>query len=72
MGALANMTNALAPGMGLNAFFTHNVVVFRGHGSLSYKLALAAVFVGGFVFVDLSLLGLRHSCLYQAASGVGI
>jgi AGZA family xanthine/uracil permease-like MFS transporter len=59
MGVFANMTIALAPGMGLNTYFMYNIVGFHSHGSFSYKLALTAVFVEGFVFVGLSLLDSR-------------
>lgn len=78
MGLFANMPIALAPGMGLNAYFTYNVVGFHGSGSIPYELALTAVFVEGFVFVGLTILGLRqwlaraipHSI--KMATGVGI
>jgi AGZA family xanthine/uracil permease-like MFS transporter len=60
MGLCANMPIALAPGMGLNAYFTYTVVGFHGTGPVSYRLALTAVFVEGLVFVGLSLLGLRQ------------
>jgi adenine/guanine/hypoxanthine permease len=46
--------------MGLNACFTYTVVGFHGLGPVGYKLALTAVFAEGFVFVGLSLLGLRQ------------
>ncbi|ORY87014.1 permease family-domain-containing protein [Protomyces lactucae-debilis] len=78
MGLFANMPIALAPGMGLNAYFTYNVVGFHGTGPVSYKLALTAVFVEGFIFVALSLLGLRQwlaraiPASIKLASGVGI
>jgi len=35
MGAFANMPLALAPGMGLNAYFAYNVVGYRGTGTVS-------------------------------------
>lgn len=78
MGLFANMPIALAPGMGLNAYFTYTVVGFHGLGPVSYRLALTAVFVEGFVFVALSLLGLRQwlariiPASIKLASGVGI
>lgn len=78
MGLFANMPIALAPGMGLNAYFTYTVVGFHGLGPVPYKLALTAVFVEGFVFVGLSLLGLRQwlarviPASIKLASGVGI
>lgn len=51
MGALANLPVALAPGMGLNAYFAYSVVGFNGSGSLgvTYREALAAVFLEGCV-----------------------
>lgn len=78
MGFFANMPIALAPGMGLNAYFTYTVVGFHGTGPVSYRFALTAVFVEGFVFVALSLLGLRQwlaraiPASIKLASGVGI
>ncbi|EKG13272.1 Xanthine/uracil/vitamin C permease [Macrophomina phaseolina MS6] len=78
MGLLANMPIALAPGMGLNAYFAYTVVGYHGSGLVPYEVALTAVFVEGFVFVALTVLGLRqwlaraipHSI--KLATGVGI
>lgn len=62
----------------MNAYFTYTVVGFHGLGPVSYKLALTAVFVEGFAFVGLSLLGLRQwlaraiPASIKLASGVGI
>jgi AGZA family xanthine/uracil permease-like MFS transporter len=78
MGLFANMPISLAPGMGLNACFTYTVVRFHRLSPVSYKLALAAVFVEGFTFVGLSLLGLRQwlaraiPTSIKLAYGVGI
>jgi len=78
MGLFANMPIALAPGMGLNAYFTYTVVGFHGTGPVSYRLALTAIFIEGFFFVGLSLLGLRQwlarviPASIKLASGVGI
>ena len=57
MGLYANYPVALAPGMGLNAFFSYVVV-----GELGYpwEVALGAVFVSGILFVVLSLLPVRR------------
>jgi AGZA family xanthine/uracil permease-like MFS transporter len=52
MGLYANWPVALAPGMGLNAFFTFGVIFGMGY---TYQQALAAVFVGGVVFIILSV-----------------
>ncbi|EKD20853.1 uncharacterized protein L3040_000957 [Drepanopeziza brunnea f. sp. 'multigermtubi'] len=77
-GFLTNLPVALAPGMGLNAYFTYQVVGYHGTGSVSYSLALTAVFIEGWVFVFLSLVGLRQWLVriipasVKVASGVGI
>ena len=52
MGLWANWPVALAPGMGLNAFFTFGVIFGMGY---TYQQALAAVFVAGLVFIALSV-----------------
>ncbi|KAL5319606.1 hypothetical protein ACEPPN_012661 [Leptodophora sp. 'Broadleaf-Isolate-01'] len=78
MGVFANMPIALAPGMGLNAYFTYQVVGPNGSGVISYRLALTAVFVEGLIFVALSILGLRQWLArtiprsLKIASGAGI
>jgi AGZA family xanthine/uracil permease-like MFS transporter len=78
MGLFANMPIALAPGMGLNAYFTYQVVGYHGQGLVSYRLALTAVFVEGLIFVALSILGLRQwlaraiPSSLKIASGAGI
>ncbi|GAA3722668.1 NCS2 family permease [Oceanisphaera sediminis] len=56
MGLLANYPIALAPGMGLNAFFTYTVVLTEGY---SWQSALGAVFFSGCIFVLLSLFKVR-------------
>jgi AGZA family xanthine/uracil permease-like MFS transporter len=64
--------------MGLNAYFTYQVVGFHGTGPVSYRLALTAVFVEGFIFVFLSLIGMRQWLVkiipasVKVASGAGI
>ena len=52
MGLWANWHVALAPGMGLNAFFTFGVIFGMGY---TFQQALAAVFVAGIVFIALSV-----------------
>ncbi|EXJ64422.1 MFS transporter, AGZA family, xanthine/uracil permease [Cladophialophora yegresii CBS 114405] len=59
-GFLTNLPVALAPGMGLNAYFTYQVVGFHGTGPVSYRLALTAVFIEGFIFAFLFLIGMRQ------------
>jgi len=78
MGLFANMPIALAPGMGLNAYFAYTVVGFHGSGSVPYEVAVTAVFVEGFFFVLLTILGLRQwlaraiPASIKLATGVGI
>ena len=57
MGVYANYPIALAPGMGLNAFFAYGVVLGLGH---SWQTALGAVFIAGVLFVVLSVLPVRE------------
>ncbi len=57
MGLYANYPLALAPGMGLNAYFTYGVV--KGM-HFSWEIALGAVFISGILFLILSLLRLRE------------
>ena len=56
MGLFANMPIALAPGMGLNAYFAYQVVGFHGQGMVPYRLALTAVFVEGLIWRSLAVL----------------
>ena len=56
MGILANYPVALAPGMGVNAFFTYTVV---GQYGETWQSALAAVFVSGVIFLVISVTGIR-------------
>jgi len=60
MGILANLPIALAPGMGMNAYFTYTVVGFRGAGSVSYEAAVTAVLLEGFLFLLLAVTGVRY------------
>ena len=57
MGVFANWPIALAPGMGLNAFFAFGVIFGMGY---TYQQALAAVFVAGIVFLILSITPARQ------------
>ncbi|MEH7116965.1 NCS2 family permease [Neobacillus vireti] len=61
MGLFANYPIAIAPGMGLNAFFAYSVV--GGHQGISYQTAFAAVFVAGIIFVLLSLTPFREKLI---------
>ncbi|BBK42852.1 transporter [Allostella vacuolata] len=57
MGLYANYPIALAPGMGINAYFAYGVVQGMGH---SWQVALGAVFVSGVLFLLLSLVRVRE------------
>src|SRR5271166_1743150 len=77
MGAFARYPIALAPGMGLNAYFTYTVV--KGMG-IPWEAALGAVFLSGVAFLILTFLGVRQLIveaipteLYAAvAGGIGL
>jgi AGZA family xanthine/uracil permease-like MFS transporter len=77
MALLANYPFALAPGMGLNAFFAFTVVISEGH---SWQVALLAVFVEGILFLLLSFVNLREAIFnavpknlkYAVSVGIGI
>ena len=56
MGIFANWPIGLAPGMGLNAFFTYTVVGEMGY---SWEIALGAVFIAGILFFLMSVTNLR-------------
>lgn len=77
MAVFANYPFALAPGMGLNAFFAYTVVGQMGY---SWQVALAAVFIEGIIFILLSLTKVREAifnCIppalkYGVTSGIGL
>ena len=77
MGLYANWPVGLAPGMGLNAFFTFTVVIEMGY---SWEVALGAVFLAGILFVIMSVTPLRRWMLdsipmnlrIAMGSGVGL
>jgi len=75
MGAWARYPIALAPGMGLNAYFAYAVV--RGM-NVPWEVALGAVFLSGLLFLVLTFAGIRELILYSipselyAAVAVGI
>jgi len=58
MAFMANLPIALAPGMGLNAFFAFTVVLTKGY---SWQLALTAVFVEGIIFILMSFFNIREA-----------
>ncbi|KXG73794.1 NCS2 family permease [Thermotalea metallivorans] len=60
MAFLANLPFALAPGMGLNAFFAFSVVLGMGY---SWQFALTAVLIEGIIFIILTLLNIREAII---------
>lgn len=75
MALLSNYPFALAPGLGLNAYFAYTVCGIMGY---SWKVALFAVFVEGIIFIILSLTNVREAIFnaipasLKAAVSVGI
>ena len=77
MGLYANNPIILAPGMGINAFFTYSIVVGMG---VDWRTALGAVFWSGVVFLVLSILNIRtfivkaipQQLRYAVAGGIGL
>jgi AGZA family xanthine/uracil permease-like MFS transporter len=77
MGLVANYPMALAPGMGLNAYFTFSVV--KGMG-IPWQAALGAVFISGIVFLAVSLFKVREAIVnaiprslkFAISAGVGM
>ena len=67
MAFAANLPVALAPGMGLNAFFAFTVVLGMG---FSWQLALTAVFLEGILFIILSLFNVREAIINAIPSSL--
>lgn len=78
MGLFANAPISLAPGIGLVSYFAFSVVGVRGSGPVPYEIALTSTFAEGWVFLGLTLLGLRQWLArvlprsIKLATGVGI
>lgn len=78
MGLLANYPIAVAPGMGLNAYFAFSVV--QANEGMSYQIAFSAVFVAGIIFVILSLTPLHSKLIdiippnlkHAISAGIGL
>jgi AGZA family xanthine/uracil permease-like MFS transporter len=60
MGLVANYPFALAPGMGLNAFFAYTVVLQMGY---TWQTALTAVLIEGLIFIGLTFLNVREAII---------
>ncbi|MCD6578245.1 NCS2 family permease [bacterium] len=77
MGLYANLPYALAPGMGINAFFTYTLVINQ---HIPWQDALGAVFISGLIFIVLSLFKIREeivkaiprSLRFGVAAGIGL
>ncbi len=74
-GVWAKVPYAMAPGMGLNAFFTYTLVMGAG---VSWETALGVVFISGIVFLALTVTGIRTKIIHtiplslRLATGAGI
>lgn len=77
VGIWANVPFAMAPGMGLNAFFTYTLVIGQG---LNWQTALGVVFISGVVFLVLTIIGIREKIVtaipiglrLSTAAGIGL
>jgi len=77
MGLLANYPIALAPGMGLNAFFAYTVVLGMGY---SWQFALCAVLIEGLIFIALTITNVREKIIdcippvlkHAVTAGIGL
>ena len=77
MGLLANYPIALAPGMGLNAFFAYTVVLQMGY---SWQFALCAVLIEGLIFILLTVTNVREKIIdcipkvlkHAVTAGIGL
>ena len=67
MALLANLPVALAPGMGLNAFFAYAVVLGMGY---PWQLALAAVLIEGLLFIAMSLFDVRERIIHSIPGNI--
>jgi len=67
MAFLANLPFALAPGMGLNAFFAYTVVIGMGY---TWQQALTAVFIEGIIFILLTAFNIREAIVNSIPSNV--
>ncbi|WP_068268622.1 NCS2 family permease [Caviibacter abscessus] len=67
MGIIANYPVALAPGMGVNAFFTYTVVLTYGY---TWQEGLSLVFLSGIIFLIISLTGVRKKIIDSIPSSL--
>ncbi|WP_372796603.1 NCS2 family permease [Pontiella sp.] len=69
VGLWANVPFAMAPGMGLNAFFTYTLVMGQG---LDWQTALGVVFISGIAFLILTVIGIREKVVTSIPVGLRI
>lgn len=69
MGLYANYPFALAPGMGINAYFTYGVVLGMGY---DWQTALGAVFISGVAFIILTLIKARELIMNAIPKGIKV
>lgn len=77
MGVIARYPFALAPGMGLNAYFAYGIVLGAGH---PWQVALGACFISGLIFLILTVLRIREKIMhaipaslrYATTAGLGL
>jgi len=77
VGLIAKVPIAMAPGMGLNAFFTYTLVIGK---KISWETALGIVFISGFIFLIMTLVGIRErvvkaipkSLMHSISVGIGL
>lgn len=77
MGVVAKYPIALAPGMGLNAFFTYSVVLTMG---IPWQTALSGVLMSGIIFIIITIFKIRETIInaipqelkYAVACGIGL
>jgi AGZA family xanthine/uracil permease-like MFS transporter len=68
MGLFVNFPVALAPGMGLNAYFA--TVILASAGTFTYQMALTAVFISGIIFIILTVTRIRQLLLVAVPDGL--
>lgn len=67
MAVIAKLPFALAPGMGLNAFFAYTICLAMGY---SWQFALTAVFIEGIIFILLTVTNLREMIVYCLSDSI--
>jgi len=79
MAVIARMPLCVAPAMGVNAYFTYNVIGYMQTKMVTYPEALAAAFIEGWIFIIISVTGVRgrivelipRNIMFATAAGIG-